>query len=317
MNYRKLRQRLTHLYDEGEAKSIVRWILEERFGLSTADIVGADSLPLTDKQATEMEQIMLRLEAAEPVQYILGQTCFCGRPFRVSPSVLIPRPETETLCRRVIETALAATSPLVVLDACTGSGCIAVTLALDLPCADVSGCDLSEAALQVAQENAEWLGAKVKWNKWDVLRLAEQPPTKDGELLRWDVMISNPPYICERERAGMSRNVLEYEPHTALFVPDEDPLRFYRSLACYASVSLKTNGRIFFEVNPLFVNEIRELLAGFGFERISSIEDEFGKQRFVEGTLVRKPSDGNRRNGSKETECAVCSDEKKIKEKQP
>ena len=162
-----------------------------------------------------------------------------------------------------------------ILDICTGSGCIAITLALDFPDAEVTGWDISEDALRIAQENTETLEAKnVTLEHRDALSLPEEKET-------WDIIVSNPPYICEKEKADMAKNVLDYEPSIALFVPDEDPLRFYRAIAEFASLHLHHKGLLYFEINPLYEKETREMLEGFGFRDIETKEDSFGKKRMM------------------------------------
>ena len=232
MNYEQLCQRLSNVYDTGEAKAIVRWVLDVRFGLSTADIYCGKVTQLSPNDQAELEKIMQRLEKAEPVQYVLGVADFCGRQFYVAPGVLIPRPETAELCHLIAEDGGAD-----VLDIGTGSGCIAITLALDIADAKVTAWDISDDALAIAQQNAKTL--------------------------------------------EMEENVLRYEPDTALFVPDDDPLLFYRHIMNYAASALRQEGRLYFEINPIYADSIVEQLQQLGFADVQKIDDQFGKIRFI------------------------------------
>lgn len=278
--YTRLWRSLTPIYGDGEAKAVVRLLLDEGFGLTLTDIMSgkADELPTSDKE--RLSVMADRLQKGEPVQYVLERSDFCGRTFQVEPGVLIPRPETEELCRMIVSEynkpycALQPPVPLQVLDVGTGSGCIAVTLALDLHNAEITAWDVSSEALIIARDNAHRLGAKVNLEWQDMLC----PPEDDRQ---WDIMVSNPPYIANHERKAMSRNVLDYEPEQALFVPDDDPLRFYRAIATYARRALKKSGKVFFEINPLYAEELLEMFHRQGFESTKLIKDSFGKQRIA------------------------------------
>ena len=285
MTYPDLWRRLTPRYDDREAQAIVRLLLDERYGLSLTDLYSDKVTQLSPNDAQELEKMMQRLEKGEPVQYVLGTATFCGRQFRVAPGVLIPRPETEGLVR---EHSLAPRershhAPSI-LDIGTGSGCIAITLALDCPEAYVEAWDISEEALAIAQQNAEALGAKVVFRKVDILNPNQTPPPFGGG---WGAVFSNPPYICEKERKDMEAHVLDYEPATALFVPDDDPLLFYRHIADYAFTTLQHGGELLFETNPLYINKVEEMLREKGFVDITLQEDCFGKLRFVKALLPK------------------------------
>ncbi len=270
--YQQLWQSLTPLYEAGEAQAIVRTVLEVRHGMTLTDIICGKVNELSADEGIKLEEIAGRLQKGEPVQYVLGQADFAGRTFHVERGVLIPRPETAELCEWI---ARDCPPGVRILDICTGSGCIAVTLGLCVKDSEVVGWDISEDALRIARKNAEALGAtNVSIEYKDALRLSEDPE-------RWHVIVSNPPYICEKEKAEMEKNVLEYEPSIALFVPDEDPLRFYRAIAEYASIGLRGKGRIYFEINPVCEKETREMLEGFGFKDIETKEDSFGKKRMM------------------------------------
>ena len=312
MTYRELCQRLASVYDMDEARAVVRLLLGERFGLSMADILCDKVTELSADDRTELEKMMHRLENGEPVQYVLGYATFCGRRFRVSPDVLIPRPETEELCQWLISGVQEFGSSGVqdgeergtrnedapshprtptpsILDIGTGSGCIAVTLAAEWPEAQVSAWDISEKALKIARENAERNGANVDFEQVDILNsfniqpstLNIQHPTPNTQHPTFNILISNPPYVCESEKAAMERNVLQHEPHLALFVPDDDPLRFYRAIAEFARHALKPNGWLFFEINPAYADDIVQMLQEMQFEQVTLKTDSFGKKRFL------------------------------------
>ena len=302
MTYNQLWKRLTVIYNEREAQAIVRTVLDALFGMSLTDICLGKVTQLSADDTTRLEKIMQRLEKSEPVQYVLGSEWFAGRLFDVAPGVLIPRPETEDLVKwtcdeakekednskeergkeekEVPEKGEEAPHPSI-LDIGTGSGCIAITVALALPQARVTAWDISTDALAIAAGNAHRLGASVRFEHQDALSAPD-----DEE--RWDVIVSNPPYICDRERADMSDNVLSYEPELALFVPDSDPLLFYRAIARYASKALKPGGRLLFETNTAYAHEVAQAMADEGFTAIEVRNDCFGKPRMVKGAFIRE-----------------------------
>ena len=284
MTYTSLWHRLTGIYPATEAQAVVRMLLEELARLSLADLYAGGIDRLDDAQRQQIERAMARLEVGEPIQYVLGRACFCGRSFAVAPGVLIPRPETEELCRLIIDTH--PSESLNILDIGTGSGCIAITLALEMPDAEVEAVDISPEALAIAGANAARLGAKVSFHQYDILS-EDSPPLGRGRgwvapsTPKYDIIVSNPPYICERERADMERNVLDYEPHTALFVPDDDPLLFYRTIGQKALTMLVPGGILCFEINPLYCDQLIELLRSQGYGEVEAVSDSFGKRRFV------------------------------------
>lgn len=304
MTYNQLWKRLTVIYNEREAQAIVRTVLDALFGMSLTDICLGKVTQLSADDTTRLEKIMQRLEKSEPVQYVLGSGWFAGRLFDVAPGVLIPRPETEDLVKWACDEAKEkekednskeergkeekevskkgeeAPHPSI-LDIGTGSGCIAITVALALPQARVTAWDISTDALAIAAGNAHRLGASVRFEHQDALSAPD-----DEE--RWDVIVSNPPYICDRERADMSDNVLSYEPELALFVPDSDPLLFYRAIARYASKALKPGGRLLFETNTAYAHEVAQTMADEGFTAIEVRNDCFGKPRMVKGAFIRE-----------------------------
>ena len=320
--YQQLWQSLTPLYDAGEAQAIVRTVLDVKYGMTLTDIICGKVNEISADEERKLEEIIIRLQKGEPVQYVLGEADFAGRTFHVEPGVLIPRPETAELCQWIekdmIEKSIVSSgdspedssgnSPQAtddarrILDICTGSGCIAITLGLNIPNSEVTGWDISEDALRIAQGNVEMMEAgNVRIEYQDALALPKAAETDnekmkgndDKEVVKpkgeaktpstqkWDLIVSNPPYICEKEKADMEKNVLEHEPSLALFVPDEDPLKFYRAIAEYASSALKSGGALYFEINPIYEKETREMLLKLDFKDIETKEDAFGKKRMM------------------------------------
>jgi release factor glutamine methyltransferase len=274
MTYRELWRTLEPLYGNGEARAVTDYVLDVCFGLSKADILCGAVEEMTAEKTAELNKIFGRLMEGEPVQYVLGRAEFCGRWFSVRPGVLIPRPETEELCAWITADSKASASPKV-LDIGTGSGCIAITLQLDMPESKVTAWDISADALDVARENAQQLGANVNFVKLDALNAKPE-----GE---WDVIVSNPPYICEKEKKDMAVNVLEHEPHTALFVPDADPLLFYRAITRLAVQTLNKGGRLYFEINPIYADDTCRMMRAEGMTAVELRSDMYGKQRMAKG----------------------------------
>ena len=293
--YQQLWQSLTPLYDAGEAQAIVRTVLDVKYGMTLTDIICGKVNEISADEERKLEEIIIRLQKGEPVQYVLGEADFAGRTFHVEPGVLIPRPETAELCQWIekdmIEKSIVSSgdssedssgnSPQatddakLILDICTGSGCIAITLGLNIPNSEVTGWDISEDALRIARGNVEMLKARnVRIEYQDALALPKAAEAAD-------LIVSNPPYICEKEKADMEKNVLEHEPSLALFVLDEDPLKFYRAIAEYASSALKSGGALYFEINPIYEKETREMLLKLDFKDIETKEDAFGKKRMM------------------------------------
>lgn len=286
MTYNELWRQLTQVYDDYEAKAIARMVYEVRFGLMPSDLfIGKDTQLSTDDQKL-LAEITQRLLTGEPVQYVLGEAEFGGRTFHVEPGVLIPRPETYELCQWIMEERRGKKEEgrnTSILDIGTGSGCIACTLAAELADAEVTAWDISDDALRIATENAKRTNVHVSFKKVDVLNTSllnrERPATG------LDIIVSNPPYICKKERATMERNVLEHEPELALFVPDDDPLLFYRTIARFAAKTLNPGGALYFEINPLYVSEMQQMLSEEGFSHTEIRNDQFGKQRFTKSCL--------------------------------
>lgn len=272
---------------------MTRMLLEDLFSLSFADILCGATEHLSDADTLRLQQSVARLLDAEPLQYVTGTAFFCGHPFHVAPGVLIPRPETEWM----VDTAVGivtASAPRI-LDIGTGSGCIATSISLalvDKHCY-TEAWDISEDALRIAADNAERLGADVKFRRRDALRLEEDFPAEENQggaealsdtnaaAESWNIIVSNPPYICNREAADMHANVLRHEPHLALFVPDTDPLLFYRAIARYAMRSLRKGGWLLFECNTLYAHDTAQMASDMGFATSVVEDDCFGKPRFV------------------------------------
>ena len=277
-NYRELWEQLTPLYDETEAKAVVRMVLEVRFGLILTDILCGKVSDLSAEEGRSLEKIMQRLLQAEPVQYVLAEAEFAGRRFKVAPGVLIPRPETEELCAWIVsEQTPTDRQAITILDIGTGSGCLAVTLSLDIPGATVSAWDISQDALRIASENAKAWKAPVSLALQDALAAPK-------DSMKWDIIVSNPPYIRPSETAEMAQNVLKFEPSTALFVPQSDPLLFYKAIANYAIQALKPGGKLYVEINPLYRNQLEEMLKNVGFIDVEIRKDAFGKDRMARAT---------------------------------
>lgn len=256
-----------------EAEAIVYYLLEARLGITRHDVWRETEAVV---EAQLFEQDIRRINELEPVQYVTETAWFCGHRFFVNAHVLIPRPETEQLMDEVKQEA-AATSKI--LDVGTGSGCLAISLALALPVARVFGLDVSAEALRIAKQNAATLNATVNWLQTDFLN-DELPFTN------FDCIVSNPPYIREWEKSSMEPNVLRFEPHLALFVSDANPLIFYQALAVKGKVILKNEGKILAEINAQLSAEVKSLFEKEGYERVQLIQDMEGKNRFVSATWL-------------------------------
>ena len=292
MSYEEIWKPLSCRYGVSEAKAIARLLLERRFGLSFTDIVCGKAEELSAEDEKVLRQLFIRMENGEPVQYVLGEAEFYGRLFHVEPGVLIPRPETEELCRWIVESTPTAgkqdnvdiAPQFSILDIGTGSGCIACTLAAEMPWAEVSAWDISEKALHIAKQNAKLLNVEVAFRQADILQSSTQPEkalAQPVEARLFNLIVSNPPYICNKERARMERNVLDHEPHEALFVPDDDPLLFYRTIARHGATALKPGGWLYFEINPLYAEALTEMLGLMSYYDIEIKEDQYGKQRMI------------------------------------
>lgn len=268
----RIRQELAGGYPSEEAEAVALRLLGHYLGVDRAALYldpEAETEEIPDLSAAVRE-----LMAGRPLQYVLGETEFYGRSLKVNESVLIPRPETEELVRWIAEEHRNA-SPRII-DIGTGSGAIAIALATELPGAEVSALDISPEALETARENAERNEVRVSFLQCDILR--EKPAGK------FDVIVSNPPYVRESEKTEMRSNVLDHEPGTALFVPDSDPLLFYREIAAWGREALNDGGTLYFEINEAFGPETGELLSALGYGHVEVRKDLFGKDRMARGS---------------------------------
>ncbi len=269
-----IKTRLANLYEPGELRQIVQLIWCDILGKDALDIYLGKDTNLSTIEANKVEKIVERLLHHEPIQYIEGKTSFCGNDFTVGPGVLIPRPETSELIDLI-----CAENPYEnpnILDIGTGSGCIAITLSLHYNNATVKAWDISDEALTMAHKNAKSLKANVIFEKVDVLCFDEEGCTPSV-----DIIVSNPPYITPTEMADMEANVLEWEPHLALFVPQDDPLLFYRKIAQIGQKLLKKEGKLYFEINRAYGREMRAMLEEQGYSDIDIIKDISGNNRIA------------------------------------
>ena len=286
--FNQLVSEITSVYEENEAKSIVYLLLEHYLNLSKTDIL----LDISIAQLFDFQEVIDRIKTQEPVQYIIGETEFYGRKFKVTPDTLIPRPETEELVQLTVSNYQLSVgtvvnevhSPIKVLDIGTGSGCIAISLACELPNCQVYAYDISEEALKIAKENAERNSAKVIFEQVDILNISPSyfPPSS---LSPFSIIVSNPPYVMNAEKLEMEQNVLDYEPHLALFVEDSNPLIFYKAIAEFAANNLINKGLCIVEINQAFGLETAELFWNQGFRYVEVVKDMFGKDRFVKAIL--------------------------------
>lgn len=278
----EMRRRLEPIYGKDESRAMIREIFRVLKGWDATKFIIrlTDDYPLSDYIRSKIEDILGRLERHEPLQYILGEAHFYGLDLHVEPGVLIPRPETEELVR-----VIAADNPssdLRVVDLGTGSGAIAIALSRYMSFPEITAIDLSPKAIEVATDN-------VKALKCNGIRVVQGDMTKwNPESASLDVVVSNPPYVDESEKAGMEANVRDYEPAEALFVPDSDPLKFYRAIAPEALKGLKPGGRLYFEINPRHADELKAMLAHDGFTNVELWRDAQGASRYIK---AQKPVD--------------------------
>ena len=310
----KFIKELSSLYDDKEMESFFYLILENFHQIKRIDLALNPEMRMNDKQLLHWESVLSDLKKQKPIQYILGETEFYGLPFLVNENTLIPRPETEELVELIIKQNSKSEIPpepkvkeakqkskLKILDIGTGSGCIAISLAKNISNAEVFAIDISEKALAVAQKNAEINKVKVNFIQADILKINnfEQLPTSNSQLptsnsqlptpnfqlpTPIDIIVSNPPYVRNSEKAEINPNVLEYEPHLALFVEDEDALLFYRKIAQLALNNLTSKGKLYFEINQYLGKETLELIESFGFKNVVLHKDIYGNDRMIEGT---------------------------------
>lgn len=269
-----IHQSLQEFYPLRELKSLTRIICCEFFGQDAIDYYLGKDIILSENEQIKLESILCRLKKNEPMQYIQGTAHFFGRVFQVAPGVLIPRPETEELVQLIVDECVGTSR---ILDIGTGSGCIAVTLSKEMPDAAVTAWDVSEEALAIARRNNDSLSADVVFLHQDVF--ADELP--DG---LFDVIVSNPPYITEQEKLSMEANVLDWEPGLALFVPDGDPLRFYRRIALLGQTLLTGQGRLYFEINRAYGEDTACLLRELGYRDVRILKDMSGHDRIVTAT---------------------------------
>lgn len=264
----QIQQAIASIYPEREAKAIAQAYLNMVCRVTTLDIL----LEKTVKEPVNFAADLSRLAAGVPLQYVTGKAYFFDRLFSLNAATLIPRPETEELVSQVLN--LIGNKPTHLLDIGTGSGCIAISLALEAPQAQVSAWDVAKEAIAQAQENADHLGAQVAFKQQDVFDWS-------SDQVMWDVIVSNPPYVLDAEKAEMEAHVLNHEPHAALFVPDEDPLLFYRVIGEMAQVRLKPGGFLCFEINRAFGLQNSALAEAQGFENIQLLKDFHGNHRML------------------------------------
>lgn len=260
-------------YPRDEAEALAWWIAEEETGLSRSQILTGCKIT---KNFAHVQEIVARLLHFEPIQYIFGHTQWCGLDLKVTPATLIPRPETAELVEAIdlFQFPNPKTS-LRVLDVGTGSGCIAIGLKKRHPEWQMTGIDISEEAIEVAKENAKRNGEEIVFQKMDIFS------DEIEGIEHFDIVVSNPPYICEKEKENMCKNVLDFEPETALFVPDNDPLKFYRRIA-----QLHLGQHLFFEINEAYGNETVQLMCSNGYSDVQLIKDMYGKARIIEGRMA-------------------------------
>ena len=267
-----IRQSLQDIYPPEEVKALSMLICCDMLGVDALDIYMGKDIILSACKQRELENIIFRLQKNEPIQYIRGYAEFCGRNFRGAPGVLIPRPETAELVDLIVKENPDARR---LLDIGTGSGCIAISLDKNLPDAKVDAWDISEEALAIARKNNEELDAQVTFRRQDVF-------SADGiQGASYDIIVSNPPYVTETEKTEMEANVLDWEPELALFVPDEDPLRFYRRIAELGRELLRPGGKLYFEINQAYGQDMIRMIEMNQYRDVRVIKDIFGKDRIL------------------------------------
>lgn len=269
-----IREVLVPRFGKGETEAMIRLIFHHLKGWNATDMVINSDKELSEYTRGKIDEILERVLKGKPIQYVTGEAYFYGMDLMVTPDVLIPRVETQELVDFIVK-KYDGVSDLKILDVGTGSGCIAIALARNLPFAQVTGIDISEKALAVAKENGKKLKANVNWVKADVFNFS---PAADS----FDIIVSNPPYVMMSEQRDMEANVLEHEPWVALFVPDDDPLRFYRRIAKMGIDALKDGGTLWFELNAQLADETAKLVKSLGYEDVTLERDIAGKWRFIE-----------------------------------
>lgn len=271
-----IKQRLHGYYPDSEIVSIAKLLLTQVFGMSVIELYAGKDNSFSANEQKQLDDILIRLQKYEPVQYIIGVEDFYGLTFEVDPNVLIPRPETEELIDWIVQENKSA--GLRVLDVGTGSGCIAVSLAKNLEDAEVTAWDISEGALQVAARNCRRNGVDVRLEQKDILQLSSSDR-------QFDVIVSNPPYIAMKEKADMEANVLDWEPGLALFVPDEKPLLFYRKISELGLEMLKPGGRLFFEINRAYGKQVVQMMSALGYRNVELKKDISQNDRMIKAEI--------------------------------
>ena len=269
---------LKEFYPKTEILSFYFLLIEYHFGLKKVDISLSPEKELTARESELIFSALHRLKKEEPIQYIIGETAFYGLTFKVDQNVLIPRPETEELVDWIIKNS-NENQGLRILDIGTGSGCIAISLAKQLPDAEVYALDISKKALQVALYNAKLNKVSIQFIEQDILKT--NVTLKGADNLQFDIIVSNPPYVRASEKAAIKKNVLDFEPHSALFVDDTNPILFYEAIVMFAKKKLRKEGRLFFEINQYLSNEITQMLNKYGFTQIEPRKDLYGNDRMI------------------------------------
>lgn len=286
----KFHEQLDAIYGKEEVQTFFFMLTECYDKIKRIDLALNTDLIIKNESVLKYESALEALKNHEPIQYIIGQTEFYGLPFYVNENTLIPRPETEELVELILSNTTAKTHPehvegnnqFNILDIGTGTGCIAISLAKQLPNANVSAIDVSAKALEIASKNAQLNQVDINFIENDILKICDSE--LDSET-KFDIIVSNPPYVRQLEKQQMQDNVLNHEPHLALFVEDENPLIFYRAITQFATKNLKPNGELYFEINEYLGKEMIALLEEFGFKNIQLKQDLFGKDRMIKGTF--------------------------------
>ena len=260
---------ITPLYNKDEASSLYYMLCEEYLALSKSKLIIAEDMDLSVEKTNHLYNCLDRLKKHEPIQYVLGKTLFMGMNFKVNPSVLIPRPETEELVNIILKNELDNKT---ILDIGSGSGCIAISLAKHSPKVKVTALDVSKDAIDLSKKNAKENDVNLEFINEDILNYKSDK--------KYDIIVSNPPYVLESEKKHMSKNVLDYEPELALFVKNDDPHQFYKAILDFAKNSLNKNGKIYFEINEKYKNEIKDLAYYYSYSNVDCKLDVFGKYRF-------------------------------------
>jgi len=277
-----IEEQLRDFYSDDEIKSFSYTMLESVCRMDKSSVLRHKDKQLSLNEHLRIQEIIEELKKYRPIQYITGKTEFYGLPFKVNENVLIPRPETEELIEQVLNGYKAKGERYRVLDIGTGSGCIAVTLAKHLPEAEVFALDISEKTLEVARQNARLNQVEVYFFQYDILK-NETFPFSSGVF---DCIVSNPPYVTCKEKAAMAKNVLNYEPHQAIFVPNENPLLFYERIADFARSQLKENGSLYFETNSLYGQAAAKMMEDKNFRSVKLLKDISGNDRILIAKMV-------------------------------